>query len=213
MPMTLVEAAKHAADQGQTLQAGVIALFAANNRVTSMLSYSNISGNAVKFNLEDDLSSVGYRAINEGFDESTGVINPQTENLAIIGGDMDIDLKSIEWFGDQIRTRSISDKMKSLSHTVGGDIIKGDSATNPRKFDGLQKRVVGNQLLTCADNLGAPRANGALSLFQLDQLMDLVQGGPTHLIMPSHFRLRLTEASRNQNIGGVITFSQDEFGR
>ena len=35
---------------------------------------------------------IAFRGINEGYDESTGVLNPQTESLVICGGDSDFDV-------------------------------------------------------------------------------------------------------------------------
>jgi hypothetical protein len=55
-------------------------------------------------------------------------------------------------------------KAKALAAEVTRVLIKGDSTSNPREFDGLQNRITGAQLI---DN-GATAGGDALSLSQLD---------------------------------------------
>jgi hypothetical protein len=86
--------------------------------------------------------------------------------------------------------------------------IKGDTASDPREFDGLQIRIVGDQKIAAGST-----ANGtALSLFVLDAAIDQTLD-PTHLIMNKKMARRFTQAARSSTVGGNINFTTNEFGK
>ena len=55
------------------------------------MPFDKISGNALGYDREETLPGVGFRGVNEAFSEDVGIINPMTEVLKIMGGDMDVD--------------------------------------------------------------------------------------------------------------------------
>ena len=89
MALTLVEAAK--LQSGDVYKQGVIEMFAMMSAILMTLPFEDIQGNAVKYNREETLPGIGFRGVNEGFTESTGVLNPMVESLFIAGGDLDVD--------------------------------------------------------------------------------------------------------------------------
>ncbi|RTL05717.1 hypothetical protein EKK58_07440, partial [Candidatus Dependentiae bacterium] len=89
--LTLIEAAKVAQNGGNTYLAGIIELYAQSSDILQALPFTDIQGNALKYNREETLPGVGFRGVNEGYTESTGIINPVTEVLTIAGGDLDVD--------------------------------------------------------------------------------------------------------------------------
>jgi len=206
MAMTLPEAAK--LETGDVFKSGVIEFYAGSSGVLTALPFENISGNAYKYNTELTLPGVGFRGVNEGYTESVGVINPQTESLVIAGGDLDVDKFIIDTMGDGVRDKHERMKLRALSLSWTKKFVKGDSTVDPREMDGLQRRLGGNQLIPA----GATSGGDALSLSKLDQLIDQVID-PTHLIMNKTMRRRLTAAARNSSVGGFITFGVDELGR
>ncbi|MDT2240700.1 hypothetical protein P7H22_10640 [Paenibacillus larvae] len=73
MALTLPEAAKLSTD---TLQKGAsIETFARSSAVLEMLPFMDIVGNSYRYNQEAVLPQVGFRGVNEGYQESTGVVN------------------------------------------------------------------------------------------------------------------------------------------
>lgn len=203
MSLTLLEAAKLAAPT----EAVYIEEYAAQSEILRVIPFKNVPGGALPYNREDTLPGIGFRGVNEGYNESTGIINPQVEVCKIAGGDLDVDRYIIDTQGESVRSSHELMKVKSLAHAWTRTFIKGDSSTNPRVFDGLQIRLTGTQLL---DNAGG--AGGPLSLNRLDALIDQVDS-PTHLVMGKAARRWLTAASRDTNVGGFITHDKDEFGR
>ncbi len=205
MALTLIEAAKQIENP---IQSGLVEQFARSTDILMALPFEGIQGNALRYNREQTLPGIGFRGVNEQYQESTGILNPVSEPLVIAGGDLDVDRFLIETMGAGIRTTHEMMKVKALSLAWGRTFIKGDSTVNPRVFDGLQSRCTGAQLITTGNN-----NNGqALSLTVLDQLIDQVEN-PTHLIMSKAMRRRLTQAARAQAVGGLIAFNQDTWGR
>lgn len=206
MALTLVEAAKR--NSGDVLKAAVIETYARSSDILRVLPFENVAGNALKYNQEQALPGIGFRGVNEGFTESTGVLNPVTEPLVIAGGDLDVDKFIVQTMGPDQRTSQEQMKVKSLSHRWSLAFVKGDSTGTSKEFDGLQTRITGAQLI---DN-GSTSGGDALSLSNLDALVDQVEN-PTHLLMSRAMRRRLTQAARATGVGGYITYSRDEFGR
>lgn len=206
MALTLLEAAKRAT--GDVLRQGVIETFARSVGILGALPFDDIPGNALKYNQENVLPGIGFRGVNQAFPESTGIINPVTESLAIAGGDADVDKFIVQTMGADQRSAQVEMKVKAISQRWANVFIKGDSQTDPLQFDGLQTRLTGSQLVAN----GASSGGDPLSLNNLDEILDTVDA-VTHLLMTKAMRRRLTQASRNTSVGGFITFEQDEFGR
>lgn len=207
MALTLLEASKQ--NPGEVLRNSVIKMFAENSELLAAIPFDDIEGGSLAYNIEGKLPGVAFRGFNEGYEESTGIINPAVEVLRIAGGDLDVDRALIKTRGAGIRSTQESMKVKALSLHITSKLINGDSRVNPREFDGLRVRIQGEQLIPA--NLTAPTANSPLSLEALDAGIDKVDGA-THLLMSKAMRRKLTQAERN-GIGGDITYTKDDFGR
>lgn len=205
MALNLIEAAKRYANP---VQQAIVEMFPENSDILLALPFETINGNAMLYNREETLPGVGFRGVNEAFTESTGVVNPVVEPLVIAGGDLDVDKFIVETMGEDQRSVHEAMKVKALAHRWTATFIKGDNATEPREFDGLQTRLTGSQKIVA----GATANGTALSLSKLDELIDAVDS-PTHLIMNKTMRRRLTAAARSTSVGGYVTYDKDAFGR
>jgi len=206
MAVTLLEAAKKMT--GDTIRQAVVQTFARSTDLLRVMMYTNISGGAYKYSQEQTLPGVAFRGINEAYTEGAGVLNPLVEQLVILGGDLDVDKALIRFHGEDIRATHEAMKIKAMAHEYSHRFVKGDSETNVKEFDGLQKRLTGDQLI----DAGSASGGDALSLEKLDELIDAVDE-PNYLLMTKAMRRILTTASRNQNVGGHVSFMKDEFGR
>jgi len=204
MGLTLVEAAKRSQNP---IQSAIIEMYARNSDIMMVLPFDGIQGNALRYNREETLPGVGFRGVNEAYTESTGILNPITEPLVIAGGDLDVDMFILQTMGMDHRSVQEAMKVKALSLSWTSQFVKGNSADDPRGFDGLQTRITGNQLFWNDTGNG-----DALSLAALDEMIDAVDN-PTHLIMNKAMRRRLTQAARNPDVGGYISWDVDAFGR
>ena len=206
MALTLVEAAKQ--NRGDVVRSAVIEQYARSSGVLMVLPFEDIQGNALRYNREQKLPGIGFRGVNEAYTESTGVLNPITEPLVIAGGDLDVDKFILDTMGGDQRSTQEMMKVKALSLAWESTFIKGDSVSEPREFDGLQRRITGEQLIAA----GSASGGDALSLSKLDELIDSVTS-PTHLLMSKAMRRRLTQAARSTDVGGFIQWTTDAYGR
>jgi hypothetical protein len=210
MALTLIEAAKRL-PASETLRTAVIEVYARQNAILEVMPFETIQGNALKYNVEQTLPGVAFRGVNESYTESTGVINPVTESLMIIGGELDVDNYIIRTMGEDQRAAQVAMKLKALAHNVGHRVVKGDSQTDQREFDGLQARLTGTQLIN-PNNTSSTTTAAALSFVALDEAADAVDN-PTHYIMTREHGRLLSAASRVTGTAGFITFDLEELGR
>lgn len=206
MALTLLEAAK--LETGNEVRRAIIELYAGSSDVLAALPFENINGNALKYNRESSLPGVGFRGVNESYTPSTGVLNPQSESLVIAGGEVDVDRFIVQTMGMQQRAVQEAMKVRSFALAWTKKFIKGDSVSDPREFDGLQVRIVGNQKIAAGST-----ANGTpLSLAKLDEAIDQTLN-PTHILMNKAMLRRLTQAARNYQVGGFINYEIGAFGQ
>ncbi|NEN94478.1 MAG: hypothetical protein F6K50_02735 [Moorea sp. SIO3I7] len=207
MAATLLETARQYAAQQDFLAAAIVRYYAESSEVLRLLQFSDISGNAISYDVLESMPDVGFRAINEGYSESTAVWKKEMEALMIAGGDLDVDVALVSMFPESdLRTQQELFKVRALSLAWTTAFFKGMNSADGRQMNGLQVRL-GDE-----ENELVINGNGALSLTNLDRLISRVDN-PTHLFMDEELKLKLQAASRNTDIAGFITFTPDEFGR
>lgn len=206
MALTLIEAAKLA----QTpLQSGVIETIAKNSGVLERLPFLPVSSNAYTYNREETLPGVAFRAVGESYTESTGVINPVTERLSILGGFSDYDRALVKTQGNVNDLRAVHDAMKAKAESLRftRTFFLGDSETSPKEFDGLMTRLTGDQVI----DQGSTSGGDALTLAKLDELLDAVTGGADCLFMNKRLRRKTSDLVRAA--GQAQETVSDAFGR
>ena len=206
MALNLVEAAKLAANNGETKKAAIIEIFASESDLLRTMPMLAIQGNSYAYNVEATLPGIAFRGINGTFTESTGVINPQSEALKIAGGDLDVDTALIKTMGAAVRGYHEAAKARALAREISYVLIEGAAATSPTEFDGLKARVptTGTQAV---ENDGA---GDALSMRKLDEAIDKVDN-PTHIIMNRAMLRNIKTFFRSGSSN--IDYMEDEFGR
>ena len=208
MALSLLESAKLALGRDETLKATIMELYGKSSDLLRYMPFMDIPGRAQVFNREQTLPAAGFRALNEAYSEGTGTVDKVTENLAIAGGDADVDAMLIQTSGMDQRGPMVAMKVKALGAAMTKTIVKGDVESSPKEFDGLQARLIGNQKIAAGTTAGGDN----LELTYLDKLIDEVDE-PTHLLMNKTMRRRLSAAARLTSVGGYITYALDEFGR
>lgn len=207
--LTLIEVQK---GMGRTVEGAVIRTIAQSSDLLANLPFQTIEGNALTYNVEQTLPGVAFRGINEAFPESTGIVNPVTETLVICGGDIDVDTYLVDTGGQVVRAEQTAQKLKALAHNVSYAMVKGDSETDPRTMDGIQKRVFGTQIV---ESQNSPNSSGEVITWQkLSELRDKVTN-PTHWLMTQQQRRDLEAGLRAGSGAGSNSFiwGEDAFGR
>ncbi|WP_033829100.1 major capsid protein [Bacillus andreraoultii] len=194
-----------------TLQRGVVSIFAQTSPVLELLPFMTISGNSYKYNQESVLPNVNFRDIGQGYTPSSGEIVQKSESLMILGGDVDVDKFVVQTMGNVNDQRAIQTQLKSkaIAKTFTRVFFKGDSSLAPAagqgsEFDGLDIRIGnnGNEI-----NLGEK----VLTLDKLHELLDAVEGGADVLFMSKAMRRELQKLLEGQT--HYIQVGKDNFGR
>ena len=136
--LTLIEAQKYAR---RAEQLAVLKTFA-EGELLRRLPFRNLVGGSLSFPAETKLPRVGFRAVNEGYRQSYGVINSDSEFVHLFGGDLDVDRSIVDLQGPEARAAQTEMKVRSMRLTLEAAIINGDDTFDPRAFNGLSKRLV-----------------------------------------------------------------------
>jgi len=67
------------------------------------LPFMNIAGSGLFDSAEQELPSVGFRAVNEGYSQSCGVVDQRAEAVHLFGGDVDVDRSIVDLMGPEAR--------------------------------------------------------------------------------------------------------------
>jgi hypothetical protein len=207
--VTLAQAAVLSQDD---LQQGVIETFILESAVLDQVPLEEIEGNAFAYNEETTLPGVEFRAVNSSFAESTGVVSQKTESLVILGGDADVDRfiqRTRSNLNDQRETQ-LRLKIKAAVRKYQDTFVNGDVAVDANSFDGLKKRLTGNQVVDAAANGLGPVAGGHAFLDALDEALGRVDGAPDALYMNKAIRTKMAASARRL---GYYESTRDEFGR
>lgn len=204
MAVTLTDAARLTTD---LLLRGVIETVLEDSPVLQVLPFETVQGNALKYNMEISPGTAAFYAVNATWTEGTATWATRTANLAILGGDADVDNFLQRTMSDQTdqRATQIALKAKAVRRAFETAFITGDSATDANSFDGLRKLIPASQTLDAGTN------GAALTLALLDQLIDLVRGGKPDLLLMSRRTRRKLKALLQASTHYVET--GDQFGR
>lgn len=166
MAFSLVEAAKL---QSTEYRAGIFLTLAASTPLMERIKWLDIKGKSLDYNLQTAISGVGFRNINETLNQSNLVIQNSVEILKIMQTKAEVDRAMIKTRndGDALRKSILKDKLAALAYEYTYNFFKGDVAVDSKGFDGLEKRLVGRQVLDC---------EGTLTLEKLDEALLRVSG-------------------------------------
>lgn len=206
MALTLVQAQVLSKD---VLQAGVIETIVKESSVLSVLPFQTIEGNAYSYNVEKVLPTVAFRSVNEAYTANEAQFETRSENLVILGGDVELDrfiIQTLSNVNDQMAVQ-IMEKAKAIANTFTKTFFKGNKATNPKEFDGLDVRIAGTGQEI--DAIG--KVTDREMLDKLNELLDAVRGGADAIFLNKRSRRRILAILQNSN--HYVEQGSDAFGR
>lgn len=177
------------------LQRGVIETIIEVSPIMDYLPFITVEGNSFLYNQESTLPNSDFYPSNSLWVEGTGTVSQQTANLAILGGDADVD-NFIERTRSNVQDQkaiAVAMKAKSMSRKFEQTFIIGSTTTDPNSFNGLKELLVsGGSPASAGQVLEIGTSGGALTLSFVDQLIDLVKSGlPDILLMSKRTRRKL----------------------
>ncbi len=179
--------------------------------ILEYLPMRTINGPAFRYHKERSLGTVAFRGVGGTYTPDAGVINPEFEPLVILGGEVKVDNFEVEVMSNLLNLKAEKYRMKARQAAIkfSETFFEGDTAVDIYAFDGLRKRLTGNQLIWAGVN------GAALTLAMLDQLLDQVVGDGEQkvLFMSPALRRSVTDKVRTQTGSSLVSLTQDAFGR
>jgi HK97 family phage major capsid protein len=206
MALTLVEASKLSND---VLLKGVIETIVQESPVLQLMPVIEVVGNGLPYNQENAAASAAFFDAGDAWSESTPTFTQVTATLKILGGDADIDnfLKATRSNLQGLEAAVVQLKAKAVRDTFESTFVNGDTASNPKAFDGIDKLAAAGQTVSMGTN------GATLTLEKLDEVIDKVRPGKPRLLMMSRrSRRKLNALSRAAGSGLLVTHRND-FGQ
>ena len=206
MALTLTEAAKLSNDM---LLTGVIETIVKESPVLQTLPFIEVVGNGLTYNQENAAPSAAFYNVGDDWAESTPTFTQLTASLKILGGDADVDnyLKATRSNLQDLEAAVVQLKAKAVRAKFEDTFVNGDTASDAKSFDGIDKLSTADQTVSMGAN------GGTLTLDKVDELIDkVVEGKPHMLLMSRRSRRKLTALSRASGSGLLVT-DRNEFGQ
>jgi HK97 family phage major capsid protein len=207
MALTLAEAAKLSND---LVLAGIIETAVKVSPVLQVMPFVEITGNSLKYNRENALAAAGFFPVGGTWTESTPTFTQVSSALVILGGDADVDnyVRQTRSNVQDIEAAVIELKAKAVAQTFEDTFIYGSVALDANAFDGLQVLCPSGQQV----HQGSGSTGAALSLANLDAMIDLVKPGkPDLLLMSRRTRRGLSAFARANN--SPVEYAVNAFGQ
>ena len=205
MALTLAESAKLSQNM---LLTGVIETVIKESPVLQALPFIEVVGNGLTYNQKNALPTAAFYNVGDTWAESTPTFTQVTANLKILGGDADVDnfIKATRSNLQDLEATVVELKAKATQQKFDATFIDGDTNSDAKAFDGIDKLAATGQTVSLGAN------GGALTLDKLDETIDKVRGGkPDMLIMSRRSRRKLSSLARAAG-SGVVVSDRDQLG-
>ncbi len=206
MALTLTEASKLSND---ILLSGVIETVVYDSPVLQALPFIEIVGNGLTYNRENAAATAAFYEVGDAWSESTPTFTQITATLKILGGDADVDnfLRATRSNLQDLEAAVVQLKAKAVQQKFDDAFINGDTTTDSKAFDGVDKACAAGQSVSMGTN------GGTLTLDKLDEAIDKIKGGkPELLLMSKRSRRKLTSLSRATG-SGILESDRNQFGQ
>ena len=206
MALTLTESAKLSNDM---LLSGVVETIVNESPVLQHLPFIEIVGNSLTYNRENAAPTVAFYDVGDTWDESTPTFTQVTAILKILGGDADVDnyVAATRNNIQDLEAAVVELKAKAVQQKFDDTFINGDTDTDSKSFDGIDKLTPAGQTVSMGTN------GATLTLDKLDELIDKVKTGkPDILIMSRRTRRKMNSLVRDSG-SGFLQSDRDMLGR
>ena len=206
MALTITEAAKLSND---VLVTGVIETIVNESPILQSIPFIEIVGNGLTYNQENAAPTVSFYEVGDTWAESTPTFTQQTATLKILGGDADVDnfLKATRSNLQDLEAAVVQLKAKAVQQKFDDTFINGDTTSDSKSFDGIEKLAAAGQTVAMGTN------GATLTLDKLDEVIDKVKAGKPHmLLMSRRSRRKLSSLSRAAG-SGVLETDRNQFGQ
>ena len=194
---------QYAAQTQSPMMKGLVERVTNESIFLKRLKFIQVPGLSYTYPRREALPGVAFRGLNQNYNTPPSVINPETESLSIMGGDVQTDAVLVEMEGGNgamVRANEISGKVKNTGLNFDRYVLKGDPAVTSNSFLGLNSRITGSMLFTAGTN------GASLTLAMLDQVLDAVVGGSKDKIIVCNKYIRRQITSLLRTAAHTITY-------
>ncbi|KKN74351.1 hypothetical protein LCGC14_0391520 [marine sediment metagenome] len=179
--MTIAEAGKQTEPTtSQAMTTALQEMLAQEEPLLDRLHWHKIpaGSNSYRYLQPSQAPTPSFRAINAAWDATHGVWIPKQESVAILGGELEIDVAILDMYGGQLSMGMRARELKAWTIAIKDKwlqtFFEGDVGVDPAAFEGLRTRVAGSGMDFDMSS-GTDRA--ALTLAKLDEVIEAVLGG------------------------------------
>lgn len=221
MAVTLEQAKLNVQDD---LQSTIIDEFRKSNYLWDTMEFDDVvsptGGGATlayAYNRVKTQATAGFRAINEEYSAQEATMEQKVVNLAIFGGSFKVDrvIANMGGIANAV-TFQVQQKVKAASALWNETVINGDTGTNSKAFDGLEKAITGSDteykpkaVIDLSDSAAIDK-NYKVFLDELDNCLGLMDGTPTALLVNDALFTKIRAVIRR---AVAYTETKDSFGR
>lgn len=177
MPTLQVEAEKLSNNK---LLSGVVEEIIDVDDMFRLMDWEQVGNKALLYNRENTLAEAEFISpVIDTVPEEASTFTEVVARLRVLAGDVDVDsfLNTTMSDHNPQKGRQLAAKAKGIGRKFQRTLARGNSALNPKEFDGVKQFVTANQTLQAGPN------GAALTYSMLDELVHMVPNGPDVLVM------------------------------
>ena len=199
---------------------GIAHTILVSDPLLQVLPFKGITSNTIKYKMETAEADARFYEVAEEWVEGAPTWEDRYADLAILGGDADVDKFVMSTMGAQepVQAEIIALKAKAIANKWANNAIMGRTTSkaaysSSKNFKGLLRLIAECESSTATDLDGgltgatsaaentqvlvrASGVSGALTLDYIDELLDMVKPQPTHIMSSRMFRRKLTALAR-----------------
>lgn len=194
---------------------GVRQMIMEENPIMDFIEWASVGlgQNAHRWLEEVGIGGAAFRAVNGTYTTSVAQLRPYNEPLAILGGELAVDIAIPRLYGDAmpggIMGYQLGAKARAAYRKFEETWFEGDTGVDPNSFDGLRVRAVERNMEF--DASGASSTDRTeLTLSMLDEVFDAVVGPK---VVHTNQWLRRKVSALIRASGGAREPVSGEFGR
>lgn len=207
MADALINLVEFAKGHDDPIASGMIEQFARESDVLSTIPFKNVTQGMNRFDRETSEPAVAFRGLNAEPEISHGSEETFQDICSPISGLIEFDRVKLKRYGERKRALYMMGQMKNGSRLWTDTFISGDNSTDPKEWDGMQRRCVADATGSVNGTVDDSRlvansvasGGGALSLSNIDLIESLVNG-MSHLVMSRKMKMRFKAAARDPNL-------------
>jgi hypothetical protein len=216
--------ADYANVETDTLRKSVLDTLLMESDVLQDLPWETIGALATTIVRIQDLPSVGFRRVNEGYSSSDGTLEQNVETISLMGLYADVDKAIIRAKNNIQDARALQQQMmvKAMSYNFNDKFINGDPETDPDEFKGLEQRVgdlnsagFTSQYIdnggTSGDGVNLNSAERQNFLDKFEQAQYSIKGHNPEWAYMNNSTLRVTRSILRRE--GLLDTTKDQFDR